>query len=337
MSSIIQFANRELNTPIQEHMALAHWYSCQGNTSLTQVNQLPETTTQSICFFGQNIQLQHLLEVEKFLRTFAIEQTYFTAYQPHEQLPVALGIRFNASHLPSKAEVRGFAKSINAQGAVITQAPTLEEPGLLVMDMDSTAIQIECIDEIARLAGRYDEVASITAQAMAGALSFSESLHRRVASLSGVPLSQIQSLKENLPLMPGIELLCQALKQHHWHLAIASGGFTWFAESLIEPLQLDAVFANTLEVENAQLTGKVLGDIVDADKKAEVLGQLATQYAIPMTQTVAIGDGANDLVMMANAQLGVAIHGKPKVVESADAAICEGSLLQLLYLLGVPK
>ena len=137
--------------------------------------------------------------------------------------------------------------------------------------------------------------------------------------------------------MPGIELLCQALKQHHWHLAIASGGFTWFAESLIEPLQLDAVFANTLEVENAQLTGKVLGDIVDADKKAEVLGQLANQYAIPMTQTVAIGDGANDLVMMAKAQLGVAIHGKPKVVENADAAICEGSLLQLLYLLGVPK
>ncbi|PCK30223.1 phosphoserine phosphatase SerB [Pseudoalteromonas piscicida] len=337
MSSIIQYATHEATAPINALITLNHWYECQANSSLSAVSQVNEHAQHTLCIFGLEMQQAHLSQLIDFVVSIGAKQVYVTAYKPHELLPTALAVRFEADKKPCKAQLSNFAKSIGVQGAIATQAPTITKPGLLVMDMDSTAIQIECIDEIARLAERFDEVASITAQAMAGELSFNESLHRRVASLAGVQLSQIQSLKDDLPLMPGIGALCQTLKQHNWHLAIASGGFTWFAEALIAPLHLDAVFANTLEVANEQLTGKVLGDIVDADKKAEVLALLATQYAIPMNQTVAIGDGANDLVMMAKAQLGVAIHGKPKVVENADAAICEGSLLQLLYLLGVPK
>lgn len=337
MPSIIQLGDIELKTPIRTIMSLGQWYHYQNNTSLSQVNPPLANTWQTLCFFGEEIASEHLIKLAKFIAEFTAQPIYVCAYQPHKSLPVALAFSIDTPHLPTKAQVRAVADTLHLQGAIISQAPTLERPGLLVMDMDSTAIQIECIDEIARLADRFDEVATITAQAMAGSLSFAQSLHRRVASLEGVKLSQIQALKENLPLMPGIAVLCQSLKQHGWSLAIASGGFTWFAEALIAPLQLDAVFANTLEVANEQLTGKVLGEIVDADKKAKVLEQLAGQLSIPMAQTVAIGDGANDLVMMAKAQLGVAIHGKPKVVEQADAAICEGSLLQLLYLLGVPN
>ena len=218
----------------------------------------------------------------------------------------------------------------------VVTPPNLYEPGLLVMDMDSTAITIECIDEIARLADVYDEVASVTALAMAGKLDFSESLNQRVAKLTGIEKSLIEELKNALPLMPGIKALCQILKQHNWYLAIASGGFVPFAERVQELINLDEVHANVLEFKDDKLTGKVLGTIVDAQQKAVILEALQQKLGFKKTQTVAIGDGANDLVMMAKAGLGVAVHGKPKVVEQAQAAICDGSLLQMLYMLAIP-
>ena len=202
--------------------------------------------------------------------------------------------------------------------------------------MDSTAITIECIDEIARLANVYDDVASVTALAMAGKLDFSESLNQRVGKLKGIEKNLIEELKNTLPLMPGIKALCQVLKHHNWYLAIASGGFVPFAERVKELINLDEVHANVLEFKDDKLTGKVLGTIVDAQQKAVILESLQAKLGLEKIQTVAIGDGANDLVMMAKAGLGVAVHGKPKVVEQAQAAICKGSLLQLLYMLAIP-
>lgn len=214
--------------------------------------------------------------------------------------------------------------------------PSLATPGLLVMDMDSTVIQIECIDEIARLAGLGDEVAAVTAKAMRGELAFSESLISRVACLKGVAVGQLQQIRDSIPLMPGIQLLVDTLKSHGWKLALASGGFTYFADYLRERLGLDEVRANVLEVDaqNDTLTGKVSGDIVDAEVKAQTVRSLAHKYHIADGQTVAMGDGANDLVMMEEAALGVACHAKPVVNEKADVAIRYSGLHAMLYFLG---
>lgn len=337
MSLLPQLTLSGKSQPLEKFMSLGRWFQYEGNTSFSAVNSLPEETNQFICIFAVQLNNEHALQLEQFLAQQQISNYHLCAYQPLPSLTVALAVALPSTCQIDKAMVKQFAESLGAQGVLLQSPPQLNKPGLLVMDMDSTAIEIECIDEIARLAGRFEEVAAVTAEAMAGNLSFADSLHQRVASLSSVSLEQIQELKDNLPLMVGMVELCQVLKQHQWRLALASGGFTWFAEALIEPLGLDAIYANTLEVEQGKLTGRVIGDIVDAEKKAQVVAALAQQYAIAPEQTVAIGDGANDLLMMAEAQLGVAVHGKPKVVAAADAAICNGSLLQLVYLLSIPR
>ena len=211
--------------------------------------------------------------------------------------------------------------------------PSLSEPGVLVMDMDSTAIQIECIDEIAALAGVGEQVAAVTARAMNGELDFAQSLIARVAALQGAPESILQQVLASIPLMPGLIELVAYLQQQHWKVAIASGGFTFFTDALKQRLNLTATYANVLEIKDGKLTGKVSGNIVDATTKAEVVQLLAQQHAISLQQTVAIGDGANDIPMLQAAALGVAFHAKPKVQAQAKAAIRQGSLLQLLYLL----
>jgi phosphoserine phosphatase len=211
--------------------------------------------------------------------------------------------------------------------------PSLNEPGLLVMDMDSTLIDIECIDEIAKLAGVGEQVAAVTEQAMRGEIAFNDSLNHRVACLDGVPEQQLQQIRDSLPIMPGVQLLIAILKQHNWKLAIASGGFTYFANHLKARLDLDEAVSNTLVIEQGILTGEVSGEIVNADVKARTVKALAERWGVPSAQTVAMGDGANDLVMMAESALGVACHGKPVVNEKADVAIRLGSLHCLLYFL----
>ena len=217
---------------------------------------------------------------------------------------------------------------------VYPDAPILAQPGLLVMDMDSTVINMECIDHIAQLAGVGEKVAKVTEQAMCGDLDFSASLRQRVACLADADESILTQVQHSLPLMPGIEALVIKLQKHGWKVAIASGGFTYFANYLKDRLGLDAAFSNQLALQNGKLTGEVVGDIVDAQKKAEVVVQLATQYQIPLSQTVAMGDGANDLVMMAQAGLGVAYKAKPIVRQKAQTAIRFGGLDLMLEYLG---
>ncbi len=216
----------------------------------------------------------------------------------------------------------------------LSALPSLAEPGLLVMDMDSTAIRIECIDEIARLAGVGEQVAAVTAAAMQGQLEFADSLRARVALLEGAPVTLLDQVAANMPWMPGLQLMVDTLKQAGWKVAIASGGFTRFAGQLQRELGLDAIFANELAVEGQQLTGKVSGRIVDAAVKAEVLQQLAQEYGIAAGQTVAVGDGANDLKMMGVAGLGIAIHAKPLVRAQAAATLNHHDLEGVICLLG---
>ena len=231
----------------------------------------------------------------------------------------------------ARKSVADFALANGFEAALIEDAPSLNEPGLLVMDMDSTTIEIECIDEIAKLAGVGEQVAAVTEQAMLGELDFAQSLHQRVATLNDAPETILADVAKNIPLMAGLEPLLAELKKHNWRIAVASGGFTYFADHLKTLLQLDATFANELEIINGKLTGKVLGSVVDAQVKADSLTLLAKQYEIPAKQTVAMGDGANDLVMMAAAGFGIAFHAKPIVLAQADSAINKQGLDCLLH------
>lgn len=241
-------------------------------------------------------------------------------------------------------QVVRLAGSLNRQMAQLAQQqgldvvplhllPSLQAPGLLVMDMDSTAIQIECIDEIAKLAGVGAQVAAITERAMQGELDFAASLRQRVASLKGADAAILQQVRDRLPLMPGLSRLVSQLQAHQWYVAIASGGFTYYADYLQEQLQLTAAVANQLEVRDGYLTGELLGPIVDAQYKAKTLQQLAQQYGIPPAQTIAIGDGANDLNMIKAAGLGIAFHAKPTVYQQANVAICHADLTGVLCML----
>lgn len=257
---------------------------------------------------------------------------------PFAELSPAYALKVNTACQQVKCAIEThLTPNPSLEVNVFSNAPKINQPGLLLMDMDSTAIQIECIDEIARLAGVYDEVASVTKQAMQGALPFSDSLKKRVAKLEGVSLDLVNALKEKLPLMPGVEQLCHKLKNKGWKLAIASGGFVPFAEQVQTLLGLDAIHANTLEDDGEKLTGRVLGTIVDADEKARFLKAYAALQNIPLSQTIAMGDGANDLVMMEQSALGVAVHGKPLVAKTADVAINFGSLTQVLYFISLPE
>ena len=230
-----------------------------------------------------------------------------------------LNLRLSAWSPQLKAQLQEIATSWDI--ACVPALPNGAQPGLVLMDMDSTAIQIECIDEIARLYGVGEQVSAVTAQAMNGELDFNQSLRTRVALLKGADQSILNQVIDNMPLMPGLEVLIAGLKQAGWKVCIASGGFTYFAQALKQQLGFDQVFANTLEIIDGKLTGQVLGDIVNADVKARLLGELAQEYGISLNQTVAIGDGANDLLMLSASALGVAIHDKPVVVEQAAVSI----------------
>ena len=210
--------------------------------------------------------------------------------------------------------------------------PHLRTPGLLVMDMDSTAIQIECIDEIAKLAGTGELVSEVTERAMRGELDFTASLRQR-GDAERRRCQYFAAGSRRAAADAGPAQLVLKLETLGWKVAIASGGFTFFAEYLRDKLHLDAVFANELEIRDGKLTGNVLGDIVDAKYKANTLRKLAEKYEIPTAQTVAIGDGANDLPMIKAAGLGIAFHAKPKVNEQAEVTIRHADLMGVFCIL----
>lgn len=226
-----------------------------------------------------------------------------------------------------------FANGVEVDIAKLDFSPKLSQAGLLVMDMDSTAIQIECIDEIAKLAGVGELVSAITESAMKGELDFEQSLRRRVGTLKGASESILQQVRENLPLMSGLIETIQTLQKYGWKTAIASGGFTYFADYLKALLQLDFAASNQFDIEDGKLTGLVKGDVVDAQYKAKTLQHLLEEYGIDSQHSIAIGDGANDLAMMNVAGLGVAFHAKPKVQQQAQIVVNFADLTALLCLL----
>lgn len=206
---------------------------------------------------------------------------------------------------------------------------------LICFDMDSTLIETEVIDELAMRAGVGDEVKAITESAMRGEIDFCESFRRRVAMLKGLDVSVMKDIAENLPITEGLDRLMSVLKRAGYKTAILSGGFTYFGEYLKQRFGFDYVYANELEIgRDGKLTGNYVGDIVDGKRKAELLRLIAQVENVNIAQTIAVGDGANDLPMIATAGLGIAFHAKPKVKATAEQSLSTIGLDGILYFLG---
>lgn len=206
---------------------------------------------------------------------------------------------------------------------------------LICFDMDSTLIQTECIDELAMRAGVGGKVKAITESAMRGEIDFKESFRQRVELLKGLDASVMREIAETMPITEGAERLMSVLKRYGYKIAILSGGFTYFGQYLQRKFNIDYMYANELEIgEDGKLTGRYIGDIVDGQRKAELLKLIAQVEKVDLAQTIAVGDGANDLPMLSIAGLGIAFHAKPRVVANAKQAINTIGLDGVLYFLG---
>lgn len=233
-----------------------------------------------------------------------------------------------------RGEILQTAGTLGVDMAVQRDGPFRRNKRLICLDVDSTFIRMEVIDELARLAGCGEQVAAITERAMQGELDFQAALRERVACLAGLPMDTAMRLLDDVPLTPGVERMVRVLKALGLRIGLVSGGFTFFVEALKQRFGLDFAFANTLEVEDGVLTGRVKGLIVDADRKAQVVSDMAQVYGCRLDQCVAVGDGANDMGMLRLAGLGIAFRAKPRLQAVADLSLNASSLEGVLYLMG---
>ena len=266
---------------------------------------------------GSSIQLSHLMHIHQLSNAKQGAQFMQIAehayYLPHQAIP---------SEASASDAVKAFCTSEKIDCAYVPETQTLKNIKLAVMDMDSTLINIECIDEIADMMNIKPQVAEITESAMRGEIEFKESLTRRVALLNGLEESALQRvIDERLQLNPGAQLWIDVCKANGIKTLLVSGGFEFFANHVKAKLGLDYAESNTLEIINGKLTGKVLGEIVDGQAKADFLVQKRDELGISADQVIAIGDGANDLTMMRVAVAGIAYHAKPIVQAQASYAL----------------
>lgn len=271
---------------------------------------------------GRAISVAHLTHIHRIIGGHAqfIQVGEFAYYLPVQHQEIDEVIRFCAEQ--------------QLDCAVVPDQQRLNTYGLCVMDMDSTLISIECIDEIADMMGIKPQIAEITEAAMRGELDFAASLKKRVALLKGLPESALHRvIEERLKLNPGAQAWIAACKDNNIKTMVVSGGFTFFANHVKQLLGLDYAVSNTLEMIDGKLTGNILGDIIDAQRKADELVKLRDQLGLKAGQTIAIGDGANDLKMMAAAAIGIAYHAKPVVQQQATYALNHTGLDGAIYLL----
>ena len=332
------FKTRDLN--VQVHFDLVSesdyndWVSRQGKNRYIVTILGREITARQIAEVAKIISAQGL-NIETITRLtgrMPLDETE----QPLTKGCIEMSVRGTPhDRVAMQSQFMNLASSLNFDISLQEDTIFRRSRRLICFDMDSTLIRTEVIDELADRAGVGDQVRAITESAMRGEIDFSESFKRRVALLKGLDVSVMQEIAENLPITEGVERMMSVLKRSGYKTAILSGGFTYFGEYLKRRFGFDYVYANELEIgDDGKLTGRYVGDIVDGNRKKELLKLIAQVENINIAQTIAVGDGANDLPMLSTAGLGIAFHAKPKVKTEESQSISTIGIDGVLYFLG---
>lgn len=309
------------------------WVNLQGTKNRYIVTVLGRVLDPSHISAVAQVSQKHKLNIEKIIRLTG--RVPLAASERPSRSCIELSIRGTVDDVDAlKHDFMKLADDMGIDIAFQVENMYRRMRRLVCFDMDSTLIQTEVIDELAERAGVGDEVKAITEAAMRGEIDFSESFKKRVSLLKGLDESVMQDIAENLPVTEGMTRLIRILKKSGCKLVILSGGFTYFGNYLKDKYGFDYVYANELEIEDGKLTGNYVGDIVDGKRKAELLRLLAQVEKVDIRQTVAVGDGANDLPMLNIAGLGIAFHAKPKVKANAKQSLSNVGLDGILYFLG---
>ncbi|MBP9682727.1 MAG: phosphoserine phosphatase SerB [Bacteriovorax sp.] len=290
------------------------------------------------CVSPTKVTASFVADLSQTLATYKINIERIDKVSPREfsSMEISTTIPRNLETKKLKEELMRVSTKHKIDVAFLKDNVFRRNKRLIVFDMDSTLIQTEVIDELAELCGAGEEVRAITHRAMNGEIDFDESLKLRVSKLKGLETARMQEILEKLPLTQGVEEFIKTIKTLGYKVALISGGFTFFADALKIKLGLDYSFANELQIEDGKLTGLVTGTIVNANQKAILVKLIAQQENISLEQVVAIGDGANDLPMLATAGLGIAFHAKDVVRKEAQQHLSHGPMTSILYFLGIP-